>query len=190
MGRIKSAAVAVACIVLGAGLLRVELLTHHPAPAPPPARTGGGGRGGYDVLALAVVGLVVIVAIALYWRHRERELRAEVADLDGFHRRRSWQLRELWECPVCGALLRLDGVAVHQNPDYSLCAFFSEWLNENEGTPIREFIRAFRPEWPGVPAGGDVNATVSMSATMAPDHSVTGGGYDSLNPGRGTEIEE
>jgi hypothetical protein len=192
--RIKSWAVAVACIVIGLGVARASLARAGAgAPAPAPASSASGGPG-YDVLALVVVALVAVLAIGLYWRHQRLKLAALEANTDGFVRRKQWQLRDLWECPVCGLLMRLECVDIHRNTDYSLCAFFSAWLDEHEGTSIREFVRAFSPNWPGASndsmSGGDGNGGVSVSATMAPDHSVTTGGYDTLNPGMRAGIED
>jgi len=197
VGRVRALAVGLACIVLGLGVARASVARAHadaPAPAPAAASSGGSGGIGYDVLALVVVGLVATIAIKLYWRHKRLELLALEADTDGFIRRRGGQLRELWECPVCGLLMRLAMVDLHRSEDYSLCGFYQAWLTEHEGTPIREFIRVFAPNWSDASndsnSGGVETGGVSISATMVPDHSVTTGEYDTLNPGGVREIED
>ena len=175
MARVRGLLVTVACLVIGLGVARAAAYQH---PASAPAAPTGGGRG-YDYVALVVLAVVALAALRWYWNHRDKELRRGEADLDGFTRRTRFALRELWECPVCQALMRLEAVADHQDANYSLCAFFSAWLDEHEGTPIRQFIRGFSPQW-GTEEDPPEAATYRASATMPPAHSVTGGGYDSI----------
>ena len=165
-------------VLLGVALARG--IPHRAAPAPPPAASSGS-KAGFDILALIVTGVVALVIVWAYYRHKSRVLRAETANVDGWERVLGHRLRELWQCPACGSLMRLDLVDLHQNR--SACSAYEAWLTEHEGSTEHPEIRADPPPW---------TAQVRESATLIPDHSATDGGYDSLNPGRETAgaIEE
>lgn len=113
---------------------------------------------GYGWLALVVLAGLAWYAIRLY--HRRGMARIEMAglELEGWVRLKAAAIPNFWQCPQCGLpAVTSEGVAAHQDPDSSSCAWFAE-----QAERMRE-----RAEARGDPEGWRADAWPSLADTEA-----------------------
>lgn len=165
---IRITLIAVAAIFIGSAMAR-GLPHHAAAPAPPPSSGSSGGSLFWDKIFPIVV-LIALgwAALAYYHRRKTHELHLREAKLDGFVNVRRSELGDLWRCPECHALILLADIDDHQ--EESACAAYQRWLAESDAAEGEL-------EAPGWAASQVADHT---AATLPPEHSVTTGGYDSI----------
>lgn len=162
--------IAVAAVIIGSAMAR-GLPHHAAAPAPPPSSGGSGGSVFWDKI-FPVAGFFVLgwAALALYHRRKLRDMHMREAKLDGFVNVRRADLADLWRCPDCHALILLADIDDHQ--DDSACA-----------DRVARIAAADAAEGEIEPPGfsaTQIDPDAHATATLPPEHSVTSGGYDSI----------
>jgi hypothetical protein len=167
---IKAGLVAVAAIIVGSAMARG--LPHHAA-APAAASPGpGGGAGSLGNVVLLFLLLLFLSGSALWMYHvrKVRELRMREAKLDRFVNVRRSDLADLWRCPDCHGLILLADIDDHQ--DQSACAEIQRWREAAAAATEGEIVP---PSFMATQVDSE-----HVSSTVPPEHSVTTGGYDSI----------
>lgn len=184
-----SAARAAAALVIALGIIYALAHGHHAAAPPPPAPGGSGGLGAWLAgSALPLAGFLAMGGGALWAYHRRkmRALHMAAAKLDGFVNVNHSELADLWRCPDCHGLILLADVDDHQ--EESACARLAPLVEQIEALEGRldQLIqdiatrRVGTPEWAAEWIAEPLDDDEHVTATLPPAHSVTTGGYDSI----------
>lgn len=184
----RSAGRAAAGLVIALGVIYALAHGHAAAPAAAPPSSGGSGGSVLWDKVLPVLGFVGLgwAALAYYHRRKMRALNMAAAKLDGFVNVNRSELSDLWRCPDCHALILLADVDDHE--EESACARMAPLIGQIETLEgrLEQLIqdiatrRVGTPEWAAEWIAEPPEDDEHVTATLPPEHSVTTGGYDSI----------